>query len=82
MGVEFQEAIGSTEWDVLTHTSVEDGVRDDNRLGLFHHHVVGGASTKMLFWVNEDRCCRVCGVRAPDFIWFRYKTWKLRFLTQ
>lgn len=75
MGIEFQEAIGTTEWDVLA-CYLEDTVGDDSRLGLFHQHTVG------LFWVNETRCCRVCGVRAPDFVWFRYKTWKLRFLTQ
>jgi len=76
MGAEFQEAVGTDEWDVITYP---DGYTD-KRLGLFHCHPA--VRKPNLFWVNNvDRCCRNCGKQAPDFVWFRYVTWKLKFLT-
>ncbi|MCI0564211.1 MAG: hypothetical protein MN733_37525, partial [Nitrososphaera sp.] len=53
------------------------------RLGLYHSHPDSASTMRMLFWVDEDtKSCRVCGIKVPDFIWFRYKTWKLRHLIQ
>ncbi|MCI0561410.1 MAG: hypothetical protein MN733_23230 [Nitrososphaera sp.] len=77
MGQEFQDAIGTDEWDVMptAHTI--------SRLGLYHVHRTSHDTTRMLFLVIETtKSCRVCGAKVPDFIWFRYKTWKLRQLIQ
>lgn len=79
MGQEFQDAVESDQWDVLP---------TGDRINLYHCHweynnVTKDANTPMKFLVDEEtRKCRVCETPASDFVWFRYKTWKLRHLTQ
>lgn len=77
MGQEFYDAVESEDWDVLP---------SETRIHLYHVHRVysplGEISSPMKFLVDEQtRECRICGAKASDFVWFRYKTWKLRTLT-
>lgn len=80
MGQEFRDAVGTDEWDVLDNAIAGSRVTS---LKLFHTHPASDTVGVTRFWVDDKtQCCRVCEKRAPDFVWFRYKTWNLRHLTQ